>query len=115
MISSIFLGTLAGALLAVWIVLCILVGVFFSSTALGSLCCMIDPAENHSRTEAFIGFLFCGFIAILCFTHVWCLISEDRHIPNPPATRDIHLTVPQESSVNAQVTSGNNTVNLENL
>lgn len=115
MVSSIFLGTLAGALLAVWIVLCILVGVFFSATSLGSLCCIIDPAENYSRTEAFIGFLFCGFIAILCFTHVWCLISEDKHIPSPLATRDILLTVPEESSVNAQVTSGNNTVNIQNL
>ena len=115
MISSIFLGTLAGALLAVWIVLCILVGVFFSATALGSMCCILDPAENYSRTEAFIGFLFCGFIAILCFTHVWCLIFEDKHIPSPPATRDILLTVPEKSSVNAQVTSGNNTVNISDL
>ena len=30
-------------------------------------------------------------------------------------TRDIHLTVPQKSSVNAQVISGNNTINLQNL
>jgi hypothetical protein len=36
-------------------------------------------------------------------------------VPETPRTRDIHLTVPQESSVNAQVTSGNNTVNIENL
>jgi hypothetical protein len=115
MLSSIFLGTLTGALLAVWIVLCILVGVFFSSTALGSLCCIIDPSENLSRTESFIGFLFCGFIAILCFTHVWCLISEDKPTPNLPATRDILLTVPEESSVNAQVTSENNTVNITDL
>jgi hypothetical protein len=36
-------------------------------------------------------------------------------VPETPRTRDIHLTVPQESSVNAQVTSGNNTVNITDL
>ena len=38
-----------------------------------------------------------------------CRVSE------PPQTRDIHLQVPIESSMDATVTSGNNSVTLENL
>ena len=107
--------TLVGALVAIWIVLCILVGVFLSAACLGSLCCIFSPPENTSRGEAFGGFIFCAVIAALCFTHVWWLMTKDTQTPETPETRDILLTVPQESSVNAQVISGNNTVNLQNL
>ena len=109
------MATLTGALVAIWIVLCILVGVFLSAACLGSLCCIFSPPENTSRGEAFGGFIFCAVIAALCFTHVWWLMTKDKQTLELPATRDILLTVPQESSVNAQVTSGNNTVNITDL
>ena len=35
--------------------------------------------------------------------------------PEPPESRQIILDVPRTSQVDAQVTSGNNTVNLKNL
>ena len=98
-----------------WIVLCILVGVFLSTACLCSLCCIFSPPENTSRGEAFGSFIFYAVIAALCFTHVWWLMTKDKQTLELPATRDIHLTIPRESSVNAQVISGNNTVNLQNL
>ena len=36
-------------------------------------------------------------------------------VPESPKTRDILLTVPETSRVDAQVTSENNTINLQNL
>ena len=109
------MATLTGALVAVWIAVCILVGVFLSTACLGSLCCLFSPPENTSRGEAFGGFIFCAVFAALCFTHVGWLMSKDKETLQPSKTRDIHLTVPQESSVNAQVISGNNTVNITDL
>lgn len=43
------------------------------------------------------------------------LILANSPISETPRNRQIILDVPEESSVNAQVTSENNTVNLENL
>ena len=107
--------TLSGALLVIWIVVCILAGIFFSTASLGGLCCTFDPPENTERVQAFSAFILYGFVAGLWFIHVWCLMSEDKQTPKPPKTRDILLTVPEKSSVNAQVTSDNNTVNIPNL
>lgn len=107
--------TLFGALLVVWIVLCILAGIFSSTAALGGLYCTFDPPENTQRSEAFSVFIVCGLVAILCFIHVWSLMTEDKQTPALPKTRDILLTVPETSRVDAQVTSENNTVNISNL
>lgn len=43
------------------------------------------------------------------------LILANSPIPETPRNRQIILDVPEKSSVNAQVTSKNNTVNIENL
>lgn len=43
------------------------------------------------------------------------LILANSPIPETPRNRQIILDVPEKSSVNAQVTSENNTINLENL
>lgn len=43
------------------------------------------------------------------------LILANSPIPETPRNRQIILNVPEKSSVNAQVTSENNTVNIENL
>lgn len=107
--------TLSGALLAMWTSACILMVIFFSILALAALLCTLVPSDGFTRLEAFSGLVFCGFFAGLFYIHVQYLLPEPQETPETPATRDIHLTVPEESSVNAQVTSGNNTVNIENL
>ena len=113
------MATLTGALVAVWIAVCILLAIFLSVLALSGLVCTVSPSDigvrgtpGVSRLEAFSGFVCCTLIAGLFYIHVHHLVTKPQETP---ATRDIHLTVPQESSVNAQVISGNNTVNLQNL
>ena len=108
--------TLTGALVAVWTVICILTAIFFTVAAISCLLCTVSPAgTNLSRIDAFTGFIPCFLLAGLFYIHIGYLLGKSQKTPETPATRDIHLTVPEESSVNAQVTSGNNTVNLENL
>ena len=105
--------TLTGALLAIWTAACIGIGIFLSILAFAGLVCTISPPDYPlPRLEAFSGFVCCTILAGLFFIHAFNLASKPQEIP---ATRDIHLTVPQESSVNAQVTSGNTTVHLKNL
>lgn len=43
------------------------------------------------------------------------LILTNSPVPESPRNRQIILDVPEKSSVNAQVTSENNTINLQNL
>ena len=107
------MATLTGALVAVWIAVCILLAIFLSILALSGLTCTVSSSDTGvSRLEAFCGFVYCSLFAGLFYIHVHHLVTKPQETP---ATRDIHLTVPQESSVNAQVTSGNNIVNLQNL
>ena len=104
---------LAGALVAVWIAVCILLAIFLSVLALAGLVCTVSNSDTGvPRLEAFSGFVCCTLLAGLFYIHVHHLVTKPQETP---ATRDIHLTVPQESSVNAQVTSGNNTVNITDL
>lgn len=42
-------------------------------------------------------------------------LLNSAKVPELPKTRDILLTVPETSRVDAQVTSENNTINLQNL
>lgn len=64
--------------------------------------------ENIPETLLVLWIVFC-ISGILFFT----IVEPDP--PCPPGTRDIHLTVPKDSSVDAQVSSGNNTINITNL
>lgn len=64
--------------------------------------------ENLPETLLTLWIVFC-ISGILFFT----IVEPDP--PQAPVTRDIHLTVPQDSSVNTQITSGNNTVNITDL
>lgn len=108
--------TLSGALLAIWTVACILIFLFFSVMALaGLLCTLLPPDVRIPRTEFFSIFTISTLIAGLFYIHLCHLLGLSQETPEPPKTRDILLTVPEESSVNAQVTSGNNTVNIKNL
>jgi hypothetical protein len=107
------MATLTGALLSMWTAGCILIAIFLTVIALSCLICTIVPPDARvDRAEAFSGLVASIFIAGLFYIHIWYLIAEPQETP---ATRDILLTVPQESSVNAQVTSGNNTVNITDL
>ena len=53
-------------------------------------------------------------LAFLVVTVFLAALLIPKH-QETPETRDILLTVPQKSSVNAQVTSGNNTINITDL
>lgn len=107
------MATLTGALVAMWIAVCILIAIFLSVLALSGLVCTFSNSDTGvPRLEAFSGFVCCSLIAGLFFIHAHHLVTKPQETPE---TRDILLTVPQKSSVSAQVTSGNNTVNLQNL
>ena len=108
--------TLTGALVAVWTVICILTAIFFTIAAISCLVCTVSPAgTNLSKIDAFTGFIPCFLLAGLFYIHIGYLLGKSQETPETPKTRDILLTVPEESSVNAQVISGNNTVNIQNL
>ena len=110
------MATLIGALVAVWIAVCILLAIFLSVLALSGLVCTISPSDpGLSRLETFSGSVICTLIAGLFYIHVHHLVTKPQETPETPRTRDILLTVPEESSVNAQVTSGNNTINIVDL
>lgn len=110
------MATLTGALVAMWIAVCILIAIFLSVLALSGLVCTFSNSDTGvPRLEAFSGFVCCSIIAGLFYIHVFHLVSKPQETPETPRTRDILLTVPEKSSVNAQVTSENNTVNFENL
>ena len=105
--------TLTGALLAMWTAACIGIGIFLSILAFAGLVCTISPPDYPlPRLEAFSGFVCCTILAGLFSIHAFNLVSNPQETPE---TRDILLTVPQKSSVNAQVTSENNTVNITDL
>jgi hypothetical protein len=110
------MAALPGALLAMWIAACILIAIFLTVAAISCLVCTVSPAgTNLSRIDAFTGFIPCFLLAGLFYIHIGYLLGKSQETPETPRTRDILLTVPEESSVNAQVTSGNNTVNIQNL
>lgn len=100
-------------LTGVWISLCILAIIFLSVLGIaGLICTVVPPDVRIDRLKAFTCFVWCTFIAGLFYIHVWCLLTKPQETP---ATRDILLTVPKDSSVNTQIISGNNTVNITDL
>lgn len=110
------MATLPGALLSIWTAGCILIAIFLTVVALSCLICTIVPPDVRvGRAEAFSGLVTSTLLAGLFYIHVWCLLGKPQESPELPETRDIHLTVPKDSSVNTQITSGNNTVNITDL
>lgn len=67
--------------------------------------------QSSIRLDDIIIFLMVLPIALAAFLH----LLNSAPAPESPKTRDIHLTVPETSRVDAQVTSDNNTINLQNL
>lgn len=58
------------------------------------------------------------FLAILpgiLAVFISLLFANIQEVPESPKNRQVILDVPESSRVDAQVTSGNNTVNLKNL
>lgn len=98
--------------MSVFIFLGILGGSFFITVSLISLLAVFlasDDKDLVSTAEAFIVFGVSALFGAL-------LLSQTREaINSQPPTRDIHLTVPKDSSVNTQIISGNNTVNITDL
>ena len=98
--------------MSVFIFLGILGGSFFITVSLMSLLAVFlasDDKDLVSAAEAFIVFGVSALFGAL-------LLSQTREaINSQPPTRDIHLTVPKDSSVNTQIISGNNTVNITDL
>ena len=109
------MATLPGGLLAMWIAACILTAIFLTIATISCLVCAVSPTPEVSRMEALSSFVPCFLLAGLFYIHIGYLLPISQKTPETPATRDILLIVPEESSVNAQVTSGNNTVNIKNL
>ena len=55
--------------------------------------------------------VFPGLLAVF----IPLILAELEGVPETPRNRQIILDVPEKSSVNAQVASENNTINLQNL
>lgn len=107
---------LTGTLLSIWISLCMMVATIISVFGLAGLIrAVVSSNVRAYKLEAFSNFVFYTLLAGLFYTHVWYLLANPQKSSEPPATRDIHMTVPKDSSVNIQITSGNNTVNVTNL
>lgn len=107
---------LTGFLLSTWISICILAAIVLSILGLAGLICTLAPLDLRvPRFEAFSGFICCTLLAGFFYIHICHLLGNSQETPENSKTRDILLTVPEKSSVNAQVTSENNMVNIQNL
>ena len=107
------MATLTGALVAVWIAVCILLAIFLSVLALSGLVCTISPSDTGvPRLESFSGFVICTLIAGLFYIHVHHLVTKPQETP---ATRDIHLTVPEKVEVHTEFRLDNTVIGKEVL
>lgn len=71
------------------------------------------PRESRMDFDDFLIFLMIlpGSLAVF----ISLILAHLEGVPESPRNRQIILDVPEKSSVNAQVTSENNTINLQNL
>lgn len=110
------MATLTGALVAVWTVICILIAIFFTVAAISCLVCTVSPAgTNLSRIDAFSGFIPCFLLAGLFYIHIGYLLGKSQKTPETPATRDIHLTVPEKVEVHTEFRLDNTVIGKEVL
>lgn len=67
----------------------------------------------NSHDEFFVILMMAMPIALGVF--ITLILSNAREVPEDSRTRQVILDVPETSRVDAQITSGDNTVNLQNL
>ena len=109
------MATLSGALLAMWIAVCILTAIFFTVAAISCLVCTVSPSAEVSRMEALSGFFPCFLLAGLFYIHIGYLLGKSQETPETPATRDIHLTVPEKVEVHTEFRLDNTIIGKEVL
>ena len=106
---------LSGALVAVWIAVCILTAIFFTIAAISCLVCTVSPTPEVSRMEALSSFFPCFLLAGLFYIHIGYLLGKSQETPETPATRDIHLTVPEKVEVHTEFRLDNTVIGKEVL
>ena len=72
-------------------------------------------ATLSSAFGVFVAFCISAFATLGLIREIYSLWNPEKHLEEPEKIRNVLIQVPEKSSVNAQVTSGNNTVNLQNL
>ena len=72
-------------------------------------------ATLESAAGVVIAFCFSAFGTLGIIYEFHSLWNPEKHPEEHEKTRKVLILVPEKSSVNAQVTSGSNTVNLQNL
>ena len=92
-----------------WIFLLALVFICSSIFSTSAFLCMITETDKSWFCKYLVLLLIFGPISVLSGFFYHQLKVEDCK------TRNIYLTVPKDSSVNTQITSGNNTVNITDL
>ena len=109
------MATLPGTLLAMWIAVCILTAIFLTVAAIGCLVCTVSPSAEVSRMEALSSFFPCFLLAGLFYIHIGYLLGKSQETPETPATRDIHLTVPEKVEVHTEFRLDNTVIGKEVL
>lgn len=73
--------------------------------------------ESRAKFDAFetVVLIFLMILPGIFAVFIALLFANVIEAPESPRSRQVILDVPEKSSVNAQVTSGDNTVNLQNL
>lgn len=76
-----------------------------------------SPRKSRARFDTFeaVVLIFLMILHGIFAVFITLILSNVREVPEDSRTRQVILDVPEKSSVNAQVTSGDNTVNLQNL
>lgn len=109
------MAALPGGLLAMWIAACILTAIFLTIAAISCLVCTVSPTPEVSRMEALSGFFPCFILAGLFYVHIGYLLPISQKTPETPATRDIHLTVPEKVEVHTEFRLDNTVIGKEVL
>lgn len=77
----------------------------------------LGDSSSRTRFDAFetVVLIFLMILPGIFAVFIALLFANVIEAPESPRSRQVILDVPEKSSVNAQVTSGDHTVNLKNL
>lgn len=77
----------------------------------------LGDSPRKSSVDSYDDFFFILLMSLPLSLGVFAtlILSNTREVPEDSRTRQVILDVPETSRVDAQVTSGDNTVNLQNL